>query len=67
MNLFVGTNSISNNAVYLLNVYVPTDEAVVDVAEYAENRPEIDYKSPGYVGTMGQQNVEIKITLHQDS
>lgn len=35
MNLLIGTNSISNNAVYVLNVYIPTDESLVDVAEYS--------------------------------
>lgn len=34
MNLIIGTNSISNNAVYVLNVYIPTDESLVDVGDY---------------------------------
>ena len=67
MNLFIGSNSITNNAVYQLNVYVPTNEADVNYADYSEARPEMMPGSPGYVGTIGQQNLSIKNTLHQDS
>ena len=67
MNLLIGTNSLSNNAVYMLNVYIPTEESPVDVSDYQESRPELEPGSSSYVGTMGVQNVDVKTTLHQDS
>jgi hypothetical protein len=67
LNLFIGTNSITNNAVYQLNVFVPTNDSDVNYCDYSEHKPEQAPGSMGYVGTMGQQNLNIKNTLHQDS
>jgi hypothetical protein len=67
MNLFIGTNSLGNNAVYQLNVNVPTNESDVNYSDYSESKPDYTPATPGYVGTIGQQHLNIKNTLHQDS
>lgn len=67
INPIIGTNAVTGNAVYVLNVHVPTAEATLDVNEYSEQKPELDPGSSGFVGTMGQQFVNIKQTIHQDA
>ena len=39
----------------------------MDVSDYNENKPQHQIGNPNYVGTMGQQNVDIKTTIYQDA
>jgi hypothetical protein len=67
MSLLIGTNSVSSNAVYKVNVFLPTDESIMDTSVYSENKPETSAGSIGYVGTMGQQKLNITMTLSQNA
>ena len=56
INILIGTNSVSSNAVYKVNVFLPTDESIMDTSIYSENKPETSVGTLGYVGTMGPTN-----------
>ena len=66
-NLAIGTNSLAQNAVNVLNVGVPTGDALTDYAFYKEEPPEQELAANGYIGTMGVQTVTPKITIPQAS
>ena len=67
MNILIGTNSVSSNAVYKVNVFLPTDESIMDTSIYSENKPETSVGTLGYVGTMGQQKLNITTKLAQNA
>lgn len=50
-----------------LQVALPTNDAIIDLASYREDPPELNLNSNGYVGTMGVQNVTTTITIPQAS
>ena len=66
-NLAVGTNSLASNAVLILRVGLPTDDAATDYASYKDEAPEGEIGANGYIGTMGVQTLSPKITIPQSS
>jgi histone-binding protein RBBP4 len=66
-SLVLGTNSLAQNAVMVLNVGLPTDDALTDYASYREEAPEGEVGTNGFIGTMGTQAVTPKIVIPQAS
>jgi histone-binding protein RBBP4 len=66
-SLLIGSNSLTQNALQVLSVGVPTDDSLTDFAAYREERPELPIGANGFVGTMGQQQVSVKLSIPQAS
>lgn len=58
--LVVGTNSLRQNAVQVVSVGVPTDDSLADCSAYREEKPESAVGSNGFIGTIGQQKLNVK-------
>ncbi len=50
-----------------MSVGLPTDDSFTDYTTYRESQPNIGISSNGYIGTMGVQQLVIKIRIHQAS
>ena len=51
----------------ILNVGIPTGDALTDYSFYREEAPEQELAANGYIGTMGTQTLTPKITIPQAS
>ena len=51
----------------VLNVGVPTGDALTDYGYYRDEAPEQELAANGYIGTLGVQSVTPKITIPQAS
>ena len=51
----------------VLNVGLPTGDALTDYSAYKEQAPEQELAANGYIGTMGVQTLIPKITIPQAS
>jgi len=65
--LAIGTNSLAENAVMILKVGLPTDDAITDYASYKDEAQESEIGANGYIGTMGVQALSPKVTIPQAS
>lgn len=66
-SVLIGTNSISENAVIVMSVGIPTNDALTDYTSYREELPELAVGANGFIGTLGAQCVVPKITIPQAS
>jgi len=64
-SLLIGTNSISQNSLQLISVSLPTDDSITDYSAYREEKPEQSCPSNGYIGSMGLQYTNVKVSIPQ--
>jgi hypothetical protein len=64
-NLLIGSNSLSQNSLQIMSVGLPTDDSLTDYTSYRDEQPEIGVAANGFIGTMGTQNLTIKIKIPQ--
>lgn len=59
-DVMIGTNSLLQNAVQVVSVAVPTDDSLADCSAYREEKAENGVGSNGFIGTIGQQRLNVK-------
>jgi hypothetical protein len=50
-----------------MNVGLPTDDSLTDYTSYREEKSDIAVGANGFIGTMGQQQVTVKLSIPQAS
>lgn len=51
----------------VVSVGLPTEDSLTDYSVYQEGKPSVGVGANGYIGTMGQQELTLKVNIPQSS